>query len=270
MIPPMHLPSRPETEIRMREATVAEMIDFADVDPDHEEELSTIFLRTVQTGDSPADPRAWTGEDRRLALWWNWIHTAKNDDTTIPMSYPCKCGERHTFLFDARELANEYRRLNGAAEREFEHGGRAVVVRPLVGLDLEALELMRIAADEAERTEGARSAGYRRALAEFEIEELLRSFSFRGADENAREAKREWVLAMGASEFAAFAREVRDRIDDMAHGLPMESDRGRLYLRIPPHQCPRREEVRTPLRLRFRNIDYIPGIHGRGMADGVE
>ena len=38
------LPSNPERKVRLREATVADAIDFSSIDPDFEEEVTSLFL----------------------------------------------------------------------------------------------------------------------------------------------------------------------------------------------------------------------------------
>ena len=63
------LPSQPEKKIRLKEATVSDAIDFSGIDPDCEEQATTVFLERVQERDTYSDPRLWTGEDRRFALF---------------------------------------------------------------------------------------------------------------------------------------------------------------------------------------------------------
>ena len=63
MIAEFQLPSNPKVTVKLREATVAEAIDFSAVDPRAEETATTLFLNTVQ--EEPAvDAGLWTGEDR--------------------------------------------------------------------------------------------------------------------------------------------------------------------------------------------------------------
>ena len=44
------LPSNPSKEIHLREATVADAIDFTGIDPDFEEEATTLFLNKQGAG----------------------------------------------------------------------------------------------------------------------------------------------------------------------------------------------------------------------------
>ena len=51
------LPSQPEKKIRLKEATVSDAIDFSGIDPDCEEQATTVFLERVQERDTYSDPR---------------------------------------------------------------------------------------------------------------------------------------------------------------------------------------------------------------------
>ena len=46
------LPSQPEKKIRLKEATVSDAIDFSGIDPDCEEQATTVFLERVQERDT--------------------------------------------------------------------------------------------------------------------------------------------------------------------------------------------------------------------------
>ncbi len=79
------LPSNPKGNLRLREETVAEAIDFSSIDPDCEEEATSLFLEKVQEKETYTDPRQWTGEDRRYALFQYFVSTSTY--RSIPLSY---------------------------------------------------------------------------------------------------------------------------------------------------------------------------------------
>jgi len=250
MITPFSLPSNPRVQISLREATVADAIDFADIDESHEEELTTLFLQRMQDSGTVRDPRKWTAEDRRFALYWYWLETTKDHD--VALSYECShCGKTHVYLQNFRALADNYTPLDGAPEREVPWSGETLVVRPLTGGDMETLERMRMG-DQSPR---------RDAL--MRIERLALCVDFAGDPEKNSEkradAKRKRISKMTLDEFSGFSSVVSDALAEMRHGLETEYHDGRLYLLMPPHKCPERGE-QTRLRYTFRNIDYIPGL----------
>ena len=256
MITPFSLPSNPNVQISLREATVADAIDFADVDEGHEEELTTMFLGRMQDSGTVRDPRKWTAEDRRFALYWYWLHTAKDHD--VPLSYNCRhCGGKHVYLQNFRELSEHYTPINGPAEREGKWRGEKILVRPLTGWNLEALERMKIGVDAS--AGAARNKGQAMMM----FERLTMCVIFSGDKETDRakrgEKKRKRIMAMPLDEFSEFTNLVFGLLAEMKHGLEMEYDEGRFYLLMPAHKCPERGE-QTRLRYPFRNIDYIPGL----------
>jgi len=255
MISPFSLPSNPNIVIQLREATVADAIDFADVDESHEEELTTMFLGRMQDAGTIRDPRKWTDADRRFALYWYWLHTAK--DHEVPLSYDCRhCGEKHIYLQNLRDLADSYTPINGA-EREGKWKGEKVIVRPLTGWNMEALERMKLGLDLS------KGASRKKGQASMMFERLAMFVSFAGDKEPDRvkrgEKKRKRLMAMPLDEFTEFSDMVYGLAAEMKHGLEMEYEEGRLYLLMPPHKCPERGE-QTRLRYPFRNNDYIPGL----------
>lgn len=264
MIPPFSLPSSPTLKIRMREATVADAIDFADVDEGHEEEVTTLFLSRVQDGESFVHPEIWTGEDRRLALFWYWLHTEK--DTAAPLKYDCQhCGEEHTFVCEFRDLAKRYTQIKGKAERELKINGEKAFIRPLSGRDLEYLEKLRLELEVVGVEKGVNSGEFKKKAAELRFKKFLCHIHFNRPDDDAKKFKEksDKFLAMQGTEFTKIAQSVADHLEDMAHGLESEiADDGQIYLLSPPHKCPNAEgkEAKTQLRVPFRNIDHIPGI----------
>lgn len=259
MITPFSLPSNPNVQINLREATVADAIDFADVDKGHEEELTTMFLGRMQDTGTVRDPREWTAEDRRFALYWYWLHTTK--DHEVALSYDClHCGGKHVYLQNFRELADHYTPINGLAEREGTWNGEKVVVRPLTGWNTEALERMKLGIDASKG-----GTAHKKGQALIMFERLVMCVSFPGDKESNKEKraekKKQKIMAMSLTEFSEFTDLVLRLLAEMKHGLEMEYEEGRLYLLMPPHKCPAAEgREQTRLRYPFRNIDYIPGL----------
>lgn len=228
---------------------MADAIDFADVNEDHEEELTTMFLGRMQDGGTVRDPRKWTGEDRRFALYWYWLHTT--NDHEIALSYEClHCGGTHIYIQNLKELADKYTPINGAAQREGKWKDEKITVRPLTGRDMEALEKMRLGMIA---TDGA---AQKRERALMRFERLLRCVSFGEKD---ADSKRKRLLAMSLDAFTELSGLVYGLLAEMEHGLESEYGAGRSYLLMPPHTCPEKGE-QTRLRYLFRSIDYIPDL----------
>lgn len=257
MITPFSLPSNPDITIQLREATVADAIDFADVDESHEEELTTLFLTRMQDAKAAQDPREWTAEDRRFALYWYWLHTAKDHD--VALSYDClHCGNTHVYLQNFRDLADHYTPINGPAEREGTWCEEKVIVHPLTGRNMEALERMILGIDVSQGS--MRKKG--EAMMMFERLAMCVSFpEDKERDQKKRgENKRKRLMAMPLDEFAEFSESVFRMLAEMKHGLEMEYEEGHLYLLMPAHKCPERGNE-TRLRYPFRNLDYIPSLY---------
>ena len=93
MICKFNLPSNPEVIVCLHEATVSDAIDFSSIDPECEEEATSLFLERVQEKESFSNPREWTGEDRRYALFMYFVNTTTYK--TIPLTYKCSiCGKQ--------------------------------------------------------------------------------------------------------------------------------------------------------------------------------
>jgi len=234
---------------------VADAIDFADVSDSHEEELTTMFLTRMQDAGTVRDPKKWTGEDRRFALYWYWLHTVK--DHEVALSYDCRhCGNNHVYLQNMKELADHYTPISGAAERETVWQGEKIMVRPLSGAGMEQLERMILGINVSEDT--ARKKG--QAMMMFERLALSVSFGDKEPDKTKRnETKRKKIMGMTLRQFKEFTDLVFGLLAEMKHGLDMEYDEGHMFLLMPAHKCPE-GEGQTRSRYPFRNIDYIPGL----------
>lgn len=263
MISPFSLPSNPEKKITLREATVGDAIDFADVAEDHEEELTTLFLNRLQDKATFIDAKTWTAEDRRFALYWYWLHTTK--DTEIALTYECgHCGKTHTFLQDFRKLAEAYTPIKGLPERDIEWEGERITVRPLTGIDMEILQNRTIVLRSIAGDQGETSGAYRKQAAMLRIERLLMHIDFAvdaSREDSAKryEARRRRIIGLTTEKFSSLADLVFTTLNDLRHGLEMEYADGSLNLIMPPHICPEKGGE-TRLRVPFRNSDYIPGL----------
>jgi hypothetical protein len=149
MIPPISQPSNPSYKIRLRKALLSEAIDFAGVDSAKEEGITTMFLNKTQEKDTYTDSALWTGEDRRFVIFWAWIHT--ESDTYRKITFPCSCGSDHDAVIDLKLIGERYTKIKGKPERDDKFMGEDITVRPLNGIDLEELEMMRIPIAEYHR-----------------------------------------------------------------------------------------------------------------------
>lgn len=258
MICEFTLPSNPEVIVRLREATVADAIDFSSIDPECEEEATSLFLERVQEKENFSNPRDWTGEDRRYALFMYFIHTTTYK--TIPMTYTCSiCGKQHTQDISLAEIMNDYTPIKDQAFREFPWRGHNVVVRPMIGSDLEDAEKYRYELLLAEREFEAR----REKLDASEVhrqQDMFRAkrvrmamfrvlccidlpyLDLKGTPRSRRGEVGNIITEMPASEFKDFARRVEDAIADMRHGLRTAYINGRIYLEIPDVRCDEQPE----------------------------
>lgn len=254
LIPAFSLPSNPARKIQLREATVADAIDFADTTDGHNEEVTTLFLNRVQHKETFYDAKLWTSEDRNLALYWYWMHTTK--DPEIPLSYDCEfCGKTHTWLFDMRTLAENYRTIEGMAERDIEFKEHKITVHPLTGGDMESLENMAMGLEAIAAESGTGSGEYRKAMAELKLSRFEKMLSFKAGDADAI------IKNLGTGDFGTLVRMVAEALESMKHGLAdlQYDDTGDCYVLTSPHECPN-GEGKTRLRVPFRGNDYIPRI----------
>jgi hypothetical protein len=259
-IPDLNLPSNPEVIVRLREATVSDAIDFADVAEGMEEAVTSLFLDRLQDKATWTDPKKWTGEDRRMALYWYWLHTS--DDLKPALTYTCGvCGEEHTAICEMVRLAEKYTPIQGKPERDIEHGGQKAIVRPLNGEALEEIELLRMELVEAAQKHGPGAGATKVLESRLRLMRFMLCLEFEG--DSTRDEREKRVLSMSQSEFASWAIKTESALQEMKHGLESMVEDGRLYLLTYPMPClkdPEGKEVGTRLRIPFRNIDYIPRV----------
>lgn len=99
-IPAFPLPSNMTKTVNFRVPTVEDGMMFCELDESNEEASTTQFLNHLQDGAKGdfSDSGAWTGEDRRTALWWIFMSTSELG--TIPFSYDCShCGKLITWTY---------------------------------------------------------------------------------------------------------------------------------------------------------------------------
>ena len=269
------LPSNPKVKVRLREATVAEAIDFSSIDPDCEEEASSLFLETVQEKETYTDPRQWTGEDRRYALFQYFVSTSTY--RSIPLSYTCSiCGQPHTQDIELKRILEDYTPIKGEAARDFPHEGHNVIVRPLNGADLEDIEKYRydmlIAQQKLEEFRAQLSATeIRRVEAEIRAKKIrmamlriICSIDMPHLDQSStprerRELVEKKLKEMPAAQFKEFMKKVDKAIFEMRHGLRTTYIDGRIMLEIPDVKCDLNPDAPgVILRYPFRFSDVIP------------
>lgn len=273
MLSKFNLPSNPEVEVFLHEATVEDAIDFSAVDPDCEEEATTLFLSRVQDKDNYSDPREWTGEDRRYALMM--YHACTTKFSTLPISFICPtCGKRHIVDITLSQILDTYTPIKGKAYREFVHDGHNIVVYPLNGGDLEALEKYQydLAMTEAELDRSDLTASQSKALTEDIRRKRVRMSMFRVlcsvdvpflAEDTGRAARRpkveEYIKQMTTSAFREFFEQVSESLADMRHGLRSVYKDGRILLEIPDIHCDEHPDAPgVTLQYPFRNGSFIP------------
>lgn len=271
------LPSNPAVKVRLREATVAEAIDFSSIDPDCEEEATSLFLEKVQEKETFSDPRQWTGEDRRYALFMYYVHTSNY--ATIPLTYECSiCGKQHTQDIELKRILADYTPIQGNRFREFPHEGHNVTIMPLIGADLEDLEKFRydlIATEQrleenrpkmdsmsikrmeaAIRAKRARMAMYRVICC---VD--MRWLDEKGTPRSRRQRVEDYLKAMPAKEFEQFMGKVEKALRELRHGLRTVYMQGRIVLEIPDVKCEEQpEQPGVLLHFPFRFVDVIPTI----------
>lgn len=271
------LPSNPEIKTRLREATVAEAIDFSSIDSECEEEAASLFLEKVQEKETYTDPRQWTGEDRRYALFTYFVNTATHRH--IPLTYVCSiCGKKHTQDIELARILADYTPMSGKPFRDFTYDGHNIVVRPLTGADLEGLEKYRYDLLIAEqRLEESREklptqevcrqeAAIRASRARMAMYRLICSLDMvwldpQGTPKSRRPLVEEYIKAMGVAEFSRMIEKVDNALVEMRHGLRSSYIDGRIVLEIPDVKCDEYpDQPGVLLRYPFRFGGIIPTI----------
>ncbi|MBQ7609110.1 MAG: hypothetical protein IJU76_14265 [Desulfovibrionaceae bacterium] len=267
------LPSNPSQTIRLREATVADVLDFTAVDPRCEEQATSLFLERMQEKETYSDPRKWTGEDRRFALFQYFLNTT--NEKSVPLSYSCSiCGGKHTQEIAFKKIADAYTPISGDAFREVVHEGHNIVVKPLNGADLETVERLRFDLEltEDRLEEQNLSPTQLRALTEELRQQRTRIYMLMmicridmpyldpaGTPASRRDAVMDVVQKMPLREFHELEEKVSAAIIEMRHGLRTSYVDGQIALEIPDVKCLKNPEAPgILLRYPFRFSSIIP------------
>ena len=267
------LPSQPEKKIRLKEATVSDAIDFSGIDPDCEEQATTVFLERVQERDAYSDPRLWTGEDRRFALFTYFVHTAR--DRSVPLKYTCGiCDEEHTVDIELARIMDTYTPIQGKAFREFVHYGHNVIVHPMLGGDLELLETYRYdlrLTEEKLENDGLTASELRQLTEEVRMKRVrmglfrvmccidLPFLDANASPESRRPQVEEYIKQLPAGVFGEFFQNVQEKLREMRHGLKSALIDGRIYLQIPDVRCENVPDAPgVVLHYPFRPFSIIP------------
>jgi len=260
MIPVLQQPSQPDKKLHLQEVSVAQCIGFSEVMPEHEETLITAFLNTIQLPEYYSDASTWTVADRYTAVFWYAMHTQADTYASVPYQCP-HCQKEHHHTFDMRDIAAEYRSIQGASYREREFNGKTIQIHCLNGEDAEALQLMRLKRDEYAED----SPEYRAENAKIRVHEVIFRLilpNAQAADAKREESDRtEWVMGMPESQFKKLKALVDSCESEMMHGVPLALNNGKFSLKSPPHICPSgKGDASTRLHLPFRCVEFIPRI----------
>ena len=271
------LPSNPKIKVRMHEATVADAMDFSGVDPNFEEEAISLFLERVQEKETYTDPREWTGEDRRFAVFMYHCNTTR--DKTISLSFKCPvCGEKHTSDVLLSDILGTYTPIEGDDFREFPYNGHNVIVKPMNGGDLETAEKLRydllLSREDLESKKDTMTAEQRQVQENIIRDKTVKLTMFNVLcrvdlpflDEKLDKKGRrplveDFIKQMPAVDFKEFFENVSSAIAEMRHGLKMSYSDGQLFVEIPKVHCDNNPEAgEVLLRYPFRCSEYIPTI----------
>lgn len=242
------LPSDPAKEIHLHEASVADAMEFTEIDPTYEEEAVTLFLNKVQDQDTFQNSREWTGEDRRFALFTYYINTTNNESIVLTFSYK---GVEQSQEVPIQKILSTYTPLEGKAERDFAFNAKRIVVAPLKGADLERLEVRQAEVDlmdaEYERLKASgatldtlnklgreirkKKAKYflARVCAHIDVPSLQED----GTKETRRVAVEKFVTELTTQDFTDLFQLVGKSLEEMRHGLLSDYQNGRFVLIIP-------------------------------------
>lgn len=269
------LPSNPSREIHLREATVSDAIDFTGIDPDFEEEATTLFLNRVQERDTYQDSREWTGEDRRFALFQYYLNTTKNPSIVLHFTYK---GVEQAQDIPLQHILNTYSPLEGEPFRDFAFNGHNMVVTPLRGYDLEYLEKrhaeVRAIESALETRKGTMDMDEERKLSAELRKKKAKTFLARicahldvpaldpkGSKLSRRRKTEDFVQALDTQDFTDLVERVGKALTELRHGLLSEYQEGRIVLVIPgvkPDNGDGDEEITITYPFRF--VSIIPTV----------
>lgn len=278
-IPTIKLPSS-GLPVRFREATLADCLNYCDLNEAFDETLATEYLNSVQDGDVK-DSALWTAQDRRLALWWIFICTSK--ETSIGYEYECKhCGESHLQLLDLLDLDNEATSLTIEPffddKMIFNGVERSIRLHPYDGRAMTHMEALRIERDSYPLD----SKEYAKEDARLKLYEIAHSFDFMPAKssffdlmkkkdepQSFDEALNEKYAAITSmsriSEFPLLVAATKAAHEKLKHGLNMTVIDGKSHIVSPPMPCETKKDDKgeamvTRLLIPFRCSVFIPTV----------
>lgn len=265
-IPAFYLPSDMNRIITFRMPVVEDAIRYSGRDPDTDEVATTEYLDALQEGKKYSS-KYWTAQDRVTALWW--IFTNSRVDAVMTYSYECDhCGEEHYYDFDMRALSDSIEIIDGPAD--FSDVAISVNGAPylwriqhLTGEAMELIESLRIALPDPG------TPGYNEAVIDLRFWEIVLQCELNDDIETDffKRAQNRYDLIKTMhidNEFLVLAAHVKQLQRILPHGLPIEIEKGTTGIILPPHTCPKTrnkepaEQYATPLRVPFRNTDFIP------------
>ncbi|QFT40118.1 MULTISPECIES: hypothetical protein [unclassified Vibrio] len=265
-IPAFPLPSNMTKTVNFRVPTVEDGMMFCELDESNEEASTTQFLNHLQDGAKGdfSDSGAWTGEDRRTALWWIFMSTSELG--TIPFSYDCShCGKTHYLDLHMAELMETAKAVPSLPKTEIEFTVKGqphkATVQPMNGYAAEHIEGLRNTRDQFEPESG----DWKKAANEMALNELAHCLTFNGQPEDTNEAL-DWKLELIKSmhlrtEFVKVSALVEQALREARHGLLTKYHEGRYYLVTTIPECDEYVKKGGPaartLLLPFRNLDFI-------------
>ncbi len=268
-VPPFPRPSKLSDVVYFRVPNVNDALTFCNISDEQEEVSSTQYLNHIQDvakqGGEINDSAKWTGEDRRTALWWIFIHTHRLPEATV--KYECKhCEEDHYINVMMPNLAENTTAFEKLPEYTFDAliDGRltkGIKVHPLSGSSCEALEAMRGAMLMHE--EGSKA--WNIAHHQLDVSEIAHSVTFPDQPSDEKEAigwKVDKLLSMALdTEFRSFVAHVETGLRKQRHGLLTDYKDGRYSLIINEKNCEKAvkagEGESKLLLIPFRPNDYI-------------
>lgn len=262
----LKLPSNQKL-IHFREPTVEDCLNFCDLNEALDESSTTLYLNTIQDGDVQ-NSAEWTAQDRRLAIWWNFVTTSP--DITINYEYPCAhCGETHSQLIDLADLDDEAQSLTVKPYIDdkilIDSVEHKIRLHPYNGYAMEHMEEVRNLRDSFDKN----SPEYKKNHAELKVLEVIHSFDFR--DDNSDDFKTELERKQSAvrqmsriNEFPALVAATIAAQEKLAHGLNTVFVDGQALVVSPPMPCERdykgEAAPTSRLLLPFQGSAFIPTI----------
>ena len=244
------LPSDGSNTVYLRQAVVSECEAFSSFADDVQEPVISDMLTTLQHNDAKyTDPRNWTIQDRLFAAVWYYAATSAETEIHIPYNCP-HCGENHDELIHYSALLENYKDIEGRAERTISDiGGYDWVVKPLNGWDAEELEGLRVSRDLHEKG----TAEYNKAnsvLVRHKLVCMVYPSDLKGSRDNRIEKTQRIIMDMLANDYLKLSKAVNSAQNEMDHGLDVSEIDGNLFFHTPPLAC--EKEVGKSTRVRFQ------------------